>query len=278
MRFVAGSPSGRRRAGRPRVDASRRPFGPLLGALCLYGAGLCATLLGAADLTRDDLNSSLMYAARQGDRVAYAAALKLGANPRATDRRGNNAAVMAAQGGQHEMLRMVLDAGADPNARGASGLTPLAYAALRGSVRDVRLLLKFGADPDQRTATGDTALHLAVWMEKNDALRELVKAGASVDLIGSQGQPPLVLAIRQGNAQGFATLLDARANVNSYDRARRSALFWAILENQEAMALELLERGAWYEAPSDGYTPLRMARIMGQRQLVAALAQRGASD
>jgi ankyrin repeat protein len=55
-------------------------------------------------------------------------------------------------------------------------------------------------------------------------------------------------------------------------------LFWAILENQEAMALALVERGARFDSLSDGYTPLRMARIMRHESVVTALAQRGAKD
>ncbi len=55
-------------------------------------------------------------------------------------------------------------------------------------------------------------------------------------------------------------------------------MFWAILEDREAMALALIEKGARFDSLADGYTPLRMARIMRHADVVSALTWRGATD
>jgi ankyrin repeat protein len=247
--------------------------------LCMFLASAIRPSPGlAADIRQEDLNSSLIHAAGQGDVSTFNLALSLGANINAVDRNGNNAVLLATQGEQHGMLRLLLDKGVNPNARGASGFTPLTYAALHGLNRDARLLLKAGADPNQHTVVGDAPLHLAVAFRHNDMIAELVGAGARIEDLNGAGETALIVAIRADNRQAFDALLTLGARTSVYDKTGRSALFWAILEDHEAMALALVEQGARFDSLSDGYTPLRMAQIMRHANVAAALAQRGASE
>jgi ankyrin repeat protein len=232
----------------------------------------------AADIRQEDLDFSLIQAAGRGDVASFNLALTLGANVAATDRQGTNAVLMATQGEQHRLLRMLLDQGGDPNVCGASGFTPLAFAAMRGLDGDLRLLLKAGADPNKQTALGDTPLQLAVEFSRNELIGELVAAGVRLDDVNAAGETALIVAIRVDNRPGFDALLAQGATASVHDKTGRSALFWAILENHEAMAVALIEHGATFDARSDGYTPLRMARIMQHASVVAALTQRGATD
>lgn len=232
----------------------------------------------AAEIRQEDLDSNLISAAGQGHLASFNLALSLGANINAVDRNGDNAVLLATQGEQHGMLRMLLDKGVDPNARGGSGLTPLTYAALHGLIRDVRLLLKAGADPNLRNVLGDAPLHLAVEFGHNDIVAELVGANARLEDVNAAGETPLIVAIRADNRKAFDTLLASGARASVQDKAGRGALFLAIWEKREAMALALIEKGAGFNSRYDGFTPMRLARLMEQPKVVAALTLKGARE
>lgn len=231
----------------------------------------------ADDIRQEDLNSSLIHAAGQGDATSFNLALGLGANINAVDRLGNNAVLLATQGQQRAMLRTLLDRGVNPDARGGSGFTPLTYAAMRGLDTEARWLLKASARPDLRNALGDTPLHLAARFGHTAIVDQLLDAGARVDEISAAGETALIVAIRAGQRKVFDTLLARRAQADAHDKTGRTALFWAILENQEAMAVALIEHDARIESLSDGYTPLAMARIMGHDGVIAAITRRDTS-
>jgi ankyrin repeat protein len=232
----------------------------------------------ADEIRQEDLDASLIQAAGQGDSTSFNLALSLGANINATDRHGNNAVLLATQGEQHALLRTLLDKGVNPDARGSSGFTPLTYAALHGAQGDLRLLLKAGADPRRHDALGNSPLHLAVEYGQNALIEDLVSAGARLEDLNAAGETALIVAIRASNHHGFEKLLALGARASAYDKTGRSALFWAILEDHQAMALALVESGVRFDTLSDGYTPLKMARIMKHSDVVAALTRRGATD
>ena len=232
----------------------------------------------AADIRQEDLNSSLIYAAGQGDMSSFNLALSLGANINAIDRSGNNAVLMATQGEQQRVLRLLLDKGVDPNVSGGSGFTPLTYAAMHGSIGDLRLLLKAGANPNQHNVLGDSPLDLAIQFGHDDIMAELIANSARIDEINTAGEAPLMVAIRFDNRKAFDTLLTLGAETSISDKTGRSALFSAILEDHEAMGLALVEKGSRFDSMSDGYTPLKMAQIMHHSSIIAALTKRGAKE
>lgn len=232
----------------------------------------------ADGLRQEDLDGSLIHAARQGDMTSFNLALDLGANLNAVGRDGGNAVLAAVQGERHQMLRLLLDKGVDPEAVDASGFTPLTMAVLRGSVYDVELLLKAGARPGRRNVLGAEPLHLAVEHGRHDILRRLLRAGAPLDDANADGETPLIVALRVHDGDAFRLLLAQGAAVNVADRSGRSALGWAILEGLEDEALALVERGARGDAVVGGYPPLRLARMMRQQKVEAALAARGAPE
>ncbi len=249
-----------------------------LGFFIVLGVAFWSVATLAADIRQEELNSSLIYAAGQGDMSSFNLALNLGANLNAVDHSGTNAVLAATEGEQHRVLRLLLDKGGDPNVSGGSGFTPLTFAAMHGSIRDLRLLLKAGAKPSQHNVMGDSPLHLAVQFGYDDVVADLIAAGASIDNINTAGETPLMVAIRSDNRKAFDTLLALGAENSVADKTGRSALFSAILENHEAMALALVEKGARFDSLSDGYTPLKMAQIMRHSSVIAALTKRGAKE
>lgn len=255
-----------------------RPRGRALALCAALAFGVAAQPGFAAELSQDDLNFSLIQAAGRGDMTSFNLALGLGANIHAMDRQGNNAVLLATEGQQSQMLRMLLEKGVDPDARGGSGFTPLTYAAMRGLSRDMRLLLKAGADPNKRNAAGDGPLHLAVAFGHSDLVPLLIAAGARIEERNAADETSLIVAIRSGNRQAFNSILALGALSNVHDKTGRSALFWAILENQEEMAVALIENGADFDMASEGYTPLQLARILKHAKALEALSKRGATN
>lgn len=223
----------------------------------------------STEISQDDLNRSLSYAARQGDMGSFNTALALGASLYARDRDGNNAVLMAVQGRQNSLLRTLLDKGVETDLVGSSGQTPLTAATINGDLLQIRLLLKAGARPDLRNARGESPAHLAVALRRNEILTELIKVGINSDLLNDDGETPLIIAIRNDNKEAFDALLAVRTDVNLKDRAGRPPLFWAVMENHEDMALALTEKGSRIDVKSDGYTPLQLARMMGHQRLLA---------
>lgn len=99
------------------------------------------------------------------------ALLRLGANPRARNRRGCEPLHLAAAGSPESLwweperqalvIEALVSAGADPNAPNMDGATPL-HRAVRSRCADaVAMLLRLGADPTARNKHGSTPAQIA---------------------------------------------------------------------------------------------------------------------
>ena len=267
----------------PTPPAGKRRPGCLSGRHRGAAALLAALLLGpiavlADDIRQEDLDSSLVDAAGHGDWVSFNLALGMGASLNAVKHDGSNAVLTATQGRQMQMLQLLLHKGVSPNILGGSGFTPLAYAAMIGDLNEVELLLQAGADPNLRDALGNSPLHLAAQFGHRHVLARLLAAGVRLDARNVKGETPLFSAIHGGHGDTFDALLAAGADPSASDRKGRSALVVAIIEEREAMALALVDKGADADTRFDGYTPLRLAGFMGYGGVLEALARRGAPD
>lgn len=114
----------------------------------------------------------LHIAAAAYDTDIARALVRLGANPRAANRRGATPLHYAATGGptsahwnpraQAGVIALLIDAGADPDAIDKSAVAPLHVAARSRCAAAVRALLAHGANPRLKNGSGSTPLHLAV--------------------------------------------------------------------------------------------------------------------
>jgi len=246
----------------------------------LFACAACVLALPAsfaADISQADLDGSLIRAAGNGDLRSFNLVLGLGANIRAVDAQGNNAVLAATEGAQPALLRIALDGGASPNVRGASGFTPLTYAAMQGSLPMFRLLLKAGANVNLKNANGDTPLHLAVAFKRAEIMADLLPV-ARIEMRNAGGETPLMVAVRVNNQSALERLLAQGADPNAAGNMGETPLVMAILEDRGALALELVETGARFDAVLGTYTPLRLARVNGQKALAALLTAKGARD
>jgi len=96
-------------------------------------------------------------------------------------------------------------------------------------------------------------------------------------------QPPfedILRAVGQGNLQKLRTLLDAHpelVSANTHNRYGNTPLHFAAYNNMEAIAAELIQRGADVNAVNkSGNTPLHDAITAGNQSIVRMLLERKA--
>ncbi len=129
------------------------------------------------NVTDDNGETPLCYAAQFGDLRMTQGLLYYGANVNARDPFGNIALHWAAQKGSTDVVQALLNAKSVVDAQNRQGVTPLMMAAQNGQSLAVRLLLKSGADPKKQDFTGRDA---AGWAQGKPAvLTALHTAGGS---------------------------------------------------------------------------------------------------
>ncbi len=107
----------------------------------------------AARAGRDDLLDGLMKT------VDFL--IQKGANPCATDTRGNSSLMGVAFKGEIVIAHRLIAAHCDVNARNDAGQTALMMAAMFGQTDVVKMLLANGAKPELQDRVGNTAMTLA---------------------------------------------------------------------------------------------------------------------
>jgi len=243
----------------------------------LMGSTICA---GAA-LAAGALDTSLVTAAKQGDRAAVqsllngrakqevAAApesavalvwaatrndvamadllLRAGANVKGVNEFGATALYAAATQADPAIAAKLLAAGADPNTALFSGETPLMEAARRGNLATVRVLLAAKADPNARESNGgQNALMWALSERHSTVVDELLKSDANVHAGSKTGFTPMMFAAQQGDVDSARILLRGGAKPNDAQ-------------------------------PRTGLTPLMIASAMGHTTTVDLLLDNGAN-
>lgn len=194
--------------------------------------------------------------------------LVIGQGPPAAPATLDAALLDAAAHTQVDRARELIARGADVNATDQRGLTPLMWASANGHAALAEDLLRRGARPDARAASGDTALRLAAANGFLDIVRLLLARGADPGARDAAETPGTVAAAR-GHAE-IAALLEQAATLGA-------ALVQAVSEGQNALARQLLARGAPFNARnSDGASALMLAARSGDLGTIQFLLARGA--
>lgn len=129
-------------------------------------------------------------------------------------------------------------------------------------------------------AEGHTALHLAVTGDDLKTLESLLRIGANPNQQDKNGQSPLFEAVRRGSLAMAERLVTAGARFTQLDDKKRSALDWAIEQQQGAgfiEALKTLGADPFAAAPASLRTPLHLAAENNNTEIVAYLAGAGAA-
>ncbi|XP_029291946.1 dynein heavy chain 12, axonemal isoform X1 [Cottoperca gobio] len=208
--------------------------------------------------------------------------LESGANPNACDVKKKTPLALAAQNGHLNVVEVLLEKGAHVWCESESG--PVLFdAAASGNPDMISLLLEHGADPNIPLYNGHMPIHRVAYHGHILALEHLIPV-TRLDAVKEGGMSPLHSAAAGGHAQCVEMLLKADYDPNfmlhprvrcNYDDERRSALFFAVSNNDLQCARLLLEAGAMVN--QDPINCLQVALRQGNYELINMLLKFGAN-
>lgn len=206
----------------------------------------------------------LMAAASQANRPMMELLLSFGADPNATDRRGQtllHSAFHASDCNElAEGIKFLLAIGMDIEAQDEYGQTPLHLAVKNRCQDTAKLLLTHGAGLNTRTKDGQTPLHYATRTYARKSIRTLLNAGADVNARTPGGLTPLHNAVsrrinaKEGHIQREVVEMlfqhGAEVNVRSQSRIRKTPIdlvrSWRVTNDKERLQqeqmIELLQK------------------------------------
>ncbi|KAM9758608.1 dynein axonemal heavy chain 12 isoform 1-T2 [Menidia menidia] len=225
----------------------------------------------------------LHEASRLGNAGLVTLLLEAGARPDPRSNYGLTPLALAAQGGHLEVVEILLRRGADVLSQAQDEASVLHEACALGDPALISLLLEHGADANVATHTGHMPIHRAAHHGHLQALRLLLPVTSKADVQDS-GMSPLHSAAAGGHTDCIKALLDEGYDPNfmldpwirhSYHDERKSALFFAVSNNDLASTKLLLEAGAM--ANQDPIKCLQVALRFGNYELINLLLRHGAN-
>lgn len=169
-------------------------------------------------------------------------------------------------GDQARVKRLVSD-GADLADTDAIGWTALHHAAQTGSLETLRLLVTAGAPINAKNDSGRTPLAIAGFFAHLPAASLLADAGAG-------GLPPVHRAALVGTAADVKVAIAANHNAGLADSNSWTALHYAALRPDPAIASAIMHSGVPADARADdGRTPIHLVAYAGRDEVLTVLLQ-----
>ncbi|XP_056130666.1 dynein axonemal heavy chain 12 [Lampris incognitus] len=209
--------------------------------------------------------------------------LESGANPNACDVKKKTPLALASQNGHLTVVEVLLQKGAHVWYESEDSGTVLFEAAASGNPDIISLLLEHGADPNKPLYSGHLPIHRVAYRGHVLALEHLIPV-TKIEAVKESGMSPLHSAAAGSHAQCLELLLEAGYDPNlmlhpkvrrNYDDERRSALFFAVSNNDLQCTRLLLEAGAMVN--QDPITCLQVALRQGNYELINTLLKFGAN-
>ncbi|MGE5834148.1 MAG: ankyrin repeat domain-containing protein [Acidobacteriota bacterium] len=266
-------------------------------------------------LTRLGAYTPLHLASSRGHAAVVARLLEAGARPTVATSTGVQPLHLAAQSGSAEAVNALLAKGADVNARDdVYGRTPLVFAASEGRVDAIKALIAKGADVKAATKVIDYRERSAADNQARQARDRIVTAttgratNSNINLndpppqgaAGAAGRgaapagrggaggrgaydpndPAQAAAAGRGGRGGGGIPGGPRPASDIEQIGRQggfTALHYAARDGYTAAAIALLDAGLDVNTPTEGdkSTPMAIAAINGQYDLVMAFLERG---
>ena len=188
---------------------------------------------------------------------------------------------MACSGKLLKIAERLIKGKADPNIANASKETPLMIASQKDCSEIAKLLLDAKAEINVQCYNGLTALHKASISGSYETLQLLLQYKADPNIRADDGSTPLYIATLKNFIGMVKVLLEAKANPNftrveKYDQAVPKFMLQYCNEDKNILHLynteQLLKTNyPTFHADSAGYTPLHVACMHGDPELVQLL-------
>lgn len=146
--------------------------------LMIVGISMNLYLSEVAAQTSDELNKSLIDAAKNGNIVKVKELISRGADVNAKTNQNATALIYASLNGHTETVKELIAKGADLNAKTNEGFTAIMYASQNGHTDVVKELIEKGADVNAKTNNGFTALTISLSNGHTDIVKMLLTKGA----------------------------------------------------------------------------------------------------
>jgi ankyrin repeat protein len=138
------------------------------------------------------------------------------------------------------------------------------------------MLIGAGASLDVHDYAGGTPLLNAIHYQRDENIKILLKAGANVDIADNKGETPLMVSAQIGRLDYVETLLAKHALTGTRNPEGNTALYYAIFEGYDEIAMRLLHARTTVQGLNNGYTLLHWAQVMGRIDIVPLLVKAGA--
>ncbi|XP_022597877.1 ankyrin repeat and SOCS box protein 14 [Seriola dumerili] len=259
---------------------------PLLVAIRSDRADLAELLLLQGSRVNQEVchgRCPLHEASRLGKASLVNLLLKAGARTDPRSHYGLTPLALAAQSGHLEVVQTLLERGADVLSEAQDEASILYEASASGDPAVISLLLEYGADANIAKRSGHMPIHRVAHRGHLQALNLLIPV-TSIRDVNDTGMSPLHSAAAGGHTHCIKALLNAGYDPNymlhpwvrrSYDDERKSALFFAVSNNDVPSATLLLEAGAM--ANQDPVKCLQVALRLGNYELIDLLLRFGAN-
>ncbi len=173
----------------------------MLRLLCVasfVALGLSIPGAEAAPALSDHYKELYFDAARAGRTDLLGGMITDGVSVDERDSHGYTALIIAAYDGQRQTVEFLMARGADPCATDLKGNTALMGVAFKGET-EIAGLLAGHCDVNTTNKVGQTAVMMASLFGQEDVVRLLVQHGARLDIADAGGQTAADLARAQGN-------------------------------------------------------------------------------
>ncbi|XP_077194472.1 ankyrin repeat and SOCS box protein 15 isoform X1 [Paroedura picta] len=233
--------------------------------------------------------SAMHEAAKQGHNDIIALLLKNGGNVHLRDGYGVTPLGVAAENGHCDVLEhlihkvTLLPLGGDVSATADDGSSILFEAAGGGNPDCIALLLEYGGSGNLPNKAGHLPIHRAAYEGHYLALKYLIPV-TSTTAIRKSGLSPIHSAADGQNPQCLELLIENNFDVNallaknisqSYDDERKTALYFAVSNNDILSTEVLLQAGA--DPNKDPLNCLLVSVRAGNHEIVRLLLSYGAN-
>ncbi len=227
------------------------------------------------------MNTDLLDACVTGDLDVVKRQISFGSdlNQRTTDGQNNTPLILASIFGHEEVASALVDAGADVNLQKIDGSTALHTAAIMGYPNMVEMLLKNGADDNIRNLGSATALDgvLILWDDAQDIYAGIESAlapyGLKIDYARIRAARPI--CAKMLNTDGVPKEMVRRPVGNP----PITDIYGAVFHEDITATKKFIEEGVNLNVPEpkDGNTPLHLATLVCNIEIVEALIAAGAN-